>query len=180
MFCPNCAAHNLEDAKFCRACGADISLVPQVMSGRMVEQRASADTGRMRARTARERQPPTMDHAIRRIFTGIAFLLIALASLRGVLGVGRWGLWMLIPALALLGEGVGAYWRVRHLQQQQQPPRGIAPSSSGAPDSAIPPPPRAGAFPSLRTGELVVPPPSVTEGTTRHLGLPVERTPKDN
>ncbi|MFN2482444.1 MAG: zinc-ribbon domain-containing protein, partial [Pyrinomonadaceae bacterium] len=35
MFCPKCAAHNLDEAKFCRACGADISLVPQALTGQL-------------------------------------------------------------------------------------------------------------------------------------------------
>jgi hypothetical protein len=31
-------------------------------------------------------------------------------------------------------------------------------------------PPQYSSFPARKTGELVPPPPSVTEGTTRHLG----------
>ena len=33
MFCPRCAADNSDDAKYCRACGADIHLVPQALTG---------------------------------------------------------------------------------------------------------------------------------------------------
>jgi hypothetical protein len=36
--------------------------------------------------------------------------------------------------------------------------------------AAAPPPQSAGELPRRNTAELVMPPPSVTEGTTRHLG----------
>ena len=37
MFCPKCATQNLEGASFCRTCGANISLVPQALTGQMVQ-----------------------------------------------------------------------------------------------------------------------------------------------
>ena len=33
MFCPKCASQNVDGAHFCRACGANISLVPQALTG---------------------------------------------------------------------------------------------------------------------------------------------------
>ncbi len=180
MFCPKCAAHNLDDAKFCRACGADISLVPQVMSGQMSERIANADAGRVESRDARrERRPASIEHAFKKLFVGIAFLLIAILSFSGVFGVGRWGLWMLIPALAMLGEGIGGFARVK---QQQQQMRAINPPSYAPPYDALSQQQqqRVSALNSLRTGELVERPPSVTEGTTRHLGIPIERTSNDS
>ena len=45
--------------------------------------------------------------------------------------------------------------------------------------ASIPPPLRAGALPPRNTGEIV-PPPSITEGTTRHLNVPAERTRDEN
>ena len=35
MFCPKCATQNLDGASFCRTCGANISLVPQALTGQM-------------------------------------------------------------------------------------------------------------------------------------------------
>ena len=32
MYCPNCAAQNETDMKFCRACGQDLSLISQAMT----------------------------------------------------------------------------------------------------------------------------------------------------
>ncbi len=40
MYCPKCGAQNIEDAKFCRGCGADIGLVPQALTGHLPENRA--------------------------------------------------------------------------------------------------------------------------------------------
>ncbi|MDQ3650266.1 MAG: zinc-ribbon domain-containing protein [Acidobacteriota bacterium] len=37
MYCPSCAVQNVEGASYCRACGANISLVPQAMTGRLPE-----------------------------------------------------------------------------------------------------------------------------------------------
>src|ERR1051326_6573590 len=36
-FCPKCATQNLDGASFCRGCGANISLVPQALTGQMVQ-----------------------------------------------------------------------------------------------------------------------------------------------
>ena len=46
----------------------------------------------------------------------------------------------------------------------------------GAPpgQTAVPPTPRLNELPQRNTGEMI-PPPSVTEATTRHLGVHVER-----
>ena len=43
MFCPKCAAQNADDAKFCRACGTDISLVPQAVTGQLAERLSRED-----------------------------------------------------------------------------------------------------------------------------------------
>ena len=35
MFCPKCAAQNLDGTSFCRVCGANISMIPQALSGEL-------------------------------------------------------------------------------------------------------------------------------------------------
>ena len=37
MFCPKCATQNLDGASFCRTCGANISLVPQALTGQITK-----------------------------------------------------------------------------------------------------------------------------------------------
>jgi hypothetical protein len=73
---------------------------------------------------------------------------------------------MLIPAFSLMATGIAQYIRLKERQQQSafNAPRSVASFA----DRPAPPPVRE--LPQRNTGELVPPPPSVTEGTTRHLG----------
>ena len=176
MFCPKCATQNTEEAKFCRACGTDISLVPQAVSGALAQQLADDDDsrrGRRRRRHKGDRRPPTIDRAVKNVFTGIAFVCIAFAIAGWMPGGHVWWFWMLLPAAAYLGDGVSTYLRVVEERKKLAPPQ-YQPTQA-----YVPPPPRVSALPPRETGEIITPPPSVTEGTTRHLGVPAERTRGD-
>ncbi len=176
MFCPRCAAQNADDAKFCRACGADISLVPQAITGHLAERLAAEDekSGRHRHRHRRS-ETPSVDNAVRQIFMGVAFLLVAFCVFFFMPGSNHWWFWLLIPAFGMLGSGIGSYLRVREDQKRLAPPA-FAPAPS-----ALNAPPRAAADlpPRRETEELLQPPASVTEGTTRHLGVRAERPSND-
>ena len=162
MFCPKCATQNLDGASFCRTCGANISLVPQALTGQMVQPTPPAeevlDESCSRRRRRREL---TLDIAFKNIFIGVAFLIISIALSRTI-GAGWW-FWMLIPAFSLMGTGVAQYIRLRDREQQRmslgQP--GVQPGLPRQDTVALP----------RRTDELRPPVPSVTEGTTRHLGV---------
>ena len=93
---------------------------------------------------------------------GIAFLLVAMALAFSRMGTGWW-FWMLIPAFSMMGTGVAQYIRLKEREK-----RAFQPGNFSQP--SLQPPTQVGAFPVRNTGELVAPPPSVTEGTTRHLG----------
>ncbi|MBA2734150.1 MAG: zinc-ribbon domain-containing protein [Acidobacteria bacterium] len=169
MFCPNCAAQNIEDSKFCRGCGADIGLVPQAMTGHLPVQRAVGydaqgqpydETGR---RISKHKEPPRLDKAITNLFTGVAFLLVAFSVMRFFPGGRMWWFWLLIPAFTMLGGGVAEYVRFKQSKGEDIKLPG------GKSRPAMPKAPaRVSAFPPRNTSELV-PPPSITEGTTRHL-----------
>ena len=159
MFCPKCATQNLDGASFCRSCGANIRLIPQALSGQIEPVRDELDVGRRGRRRGRE---ATIDQACRSGFMGLAFLLVAIALSFSPMGRGWW-FWMLIPAFSMMGSGVAQYLRVKEQQR-----RSMVGSSFDQP--AMPAAPRAESFPARNTGELMAPPPSVTEGTTRHLG----------
>ena len=151
MFCPKCATQNLDGASFCRTCGANISLVPQALTGQIVQPQAEEEvTGRGRRR-GRE---VTLEHAFKNLFMGMAFLLIAIVLSRS--GQGWWP-WLLIPAFIMMGTGLAQSIRLRDREKR----------------SVLQAPPVARAFPERRrsTDELMPPVPSVTEGTTRHLGV---------
>lgn len=171
MYCPKCAVHNGDDAKFCRSCGADISLVPDAVSGQLSQRLAAAESASPGA-YHEGRKRPSLEHAMRSIFMGVAFILIALSIWLLTSGGDDWWFWMLIPAAAMLGNGVAMYMRVKEERQRLAPPSFVPAQGS------VPAPPRAAELPARDTGKMVAPP-SVTEGTTRHLGVPVERHPKD-
>lgn len=159
MFCPKCATQNIDGASFCRVCGANISLVPQALNGQPV---AVQDDSRA-ARRARRRgsRDASIEHSLKNIFIGVAFLFVAVAL--GWSGRGSWWFWMLIPAFSCLGQGIAEYIRFREEQKKPLPLPDYTPSVIAAPPARV-------SLPARNTGELVAPPPSVTEGTTRHLG----------
>ena len=156
MYCPKCATQNAEDTKFCRSCGSNLSLVPQALTGRLPE----APSGRRRHRN-RERNhdrggPANLANGITKLFVGLGFLLVSLAL--GLSSVGRgWWFWMLIPAFASLGKGVAEIVSAKYSPSLTQ----------GMSQPAMPPASRPGELPPRN--EVLFPPPSVTEQTTRQL-----------
>ena len=163
MFCPKCAAQNLDGASFCRVCGANISLVPQALTGQMVQPQVQRDELYEEGRRGRRGKPLTLEAAVKNIFMGMAFLIISIALSRSLMGA-TWWFWMLIPAFSLMGTGIAQFVRVKErdkraaLMPQQTP---LMQPLQSAPPPALP----------RRTDELRPPVPSVTEGTTRHLGV---------
>src|SRR6266850_535244 len=163
MFCPKCATQNLEGASFCRVCGANISLIPQALSGQLPQAREDEDVELSgRARRRHRRREASLDSVFKNVFMGIAFLLVSMALAFSRMGTGWW-FWMLIPAFSMMGTGVAQYIRLKETQRQSVPTGNVRQPS-------LQPPRQVDAFPTRATGELVPPPPSVTEGTTRHLG----------
>jgi len=160
MFCPKCASQNLDGASFCRTCGANISLVPQALTGQLPEP-VEEDDGRRRRR-GKSGRGLSLEHACKNIFMGIAFLIISIALSRSAMGIGWW-FWMLIPAFSMMGTGIAQFVRVKEEQKKRM--------AAGVPmQSAFPAAHRVNPLPPRNTGELMSPPPSITEGTTRHLG----------
>jgi hypothetical protein len=173
MFCPKCATQNGDDARFCRSCGADISLVPQALTGQLAARLSAADDTRRRRPSRRERRdgPASIERAVKNLFMGIAFIFIAFAVRTWAPAGHIWWFWMFLPAAAMLADGVGTYLRLASEGKPHAQPY-------TPPQTAVPPPHRAGSLAPADTGEMV-PPPSVTEGTTRHLGVPAERKRRD-
>ncbi len=110
MYCPKCGTQNIDDASFCRACGANLSLVPQALAGRLPETRdESLPTGRKRRRD----KEPRIDKAVTNVFMGVAFLLVAFMVKNYAPAGFMWWFWMLIPAFSLMGGGVAEFMRLR-------------------------------------------------------------------
>ena len=170
MFCPKCATQNGDDAKFCRACGADISLVPQAVTGALAERLAAVEARRdLRHRHRRgDKGPPSIERAVRHLFMGVAFIFLAFAIRTWAPAGNIWWFWMLLPAASMLADGVSSFLRLGEEKRRRESLPYVQTQT------AVPPPRYASALPPRDTGEMS-PPPSVTEATTRHLGVPVER-----
>ena len=154
MFCPKCATQNIDGAHFCRSCGANISLVPQALTGQLAQPQPpmTEDGGSYRTRRRREL---TLEQPVQNFFLGIAFVIIALVLSRTIGQV--WWFWMLIPAASLMAKGIAQFIRLKNHQNRV----GLA---APAVNRSFVEPPRPGE-------ELRGPVGSVTEGTTRHLGV---------
>jgi zinc ribbon protein len=170
MFCPKCATPNADDARFCRGCGADISLVQPAVTGTLAERMAAADDDTRRGRRRRHRgdRQPSIERAVKSLFMGVAFICVAFAVMTWAPAGRIWWFWMFLPAASLLADGVGTYLRIQR-EDKKSNLQTYTPAQT-----AVPPPRHVSALPPRDTGEMI-PPPSVTEGTTRHLSVPVER-----
>ena len=160
MFCPKCATQNVDGASFCRSCGANISLIPQALSGELPQPQNEGAEGGL-CLTGKRSKAVTIESSFKNIFSGIAFLMVAIAL---AFSIGRgWWFWMLLPAFSLLGSGFAQYIRWREQEKRR---------ALGQPQLTreFSQPPSYREVRRRNTGELMAPVASVTEGTTRHLG----------
>jgi hypothetical protein len=192
MYCPQCATDNLDNASFCRGCGSNISLVPQALTGTLPAAADSAeddddsrDARRRRRRKDKSKRPPSIEHGIKNIFMGIAFIIVALSVGIFAKGGHDWWFWMLIPAFAMLGGGVAELARLKLEKDAGLP---AVPRQATLPAAPVAQQ-RPSVLPPRNTGEMIPQPPSVTERTTRHLGVerparqvetPIENRPKNS
>jgi len=154
MYCPRCATHNIDDTKFCRSCGANLALVPQALTGQLPE-RGSRRRYRHRHR---DDGPATVEGAITKLFAGIGFLLVSMAVWFFFPGGRYWWFWLLIPAFSILGKGIAEVVSLK-LGGGADVRTGPNTLSSGIQTGELNP----------NRNEVALPPPSVTEQTTRQL-----------
>lgn len=170
MYCPKCGTQNLEEIKYCRSCGANLSLVPQALSGELLKERAVGHDaeGKPYDRHGRRiHHQPSLARGIQQAFLGSAFFIIAIVLF---MTGQKWGLWMLIPAFTILGKGVADIVASKYSQTSEQPNA----------RHAAPPTRTTGELPPERDyGALPKSPPSVTENTTRHLDSTIEQRPRE-
>ena len=174
MFCPRCGVNNVDDAKYCRACGADIGLVALALEHRLrrgpfgfevVEREEPAK----KERKDKRKEPPRLEKGLQNIFMGVAWLIIFYVAFFYYGGSFYFWGWLLIPMLASFGEGLG---QIIHSQRE---PRSLAPAAADEPEP-LPEHPRPEELPAPDTSEIVpAPARSVTEETTRKLGVPATR-----
>jgi len=173
MFCQKCGTKNPDNGKFCRNCGIDLSGISTVPNGELIQPQYFSDhKGRMKSNDPDELWSAGLKNTI----LGVGFLIVAIVLLLTDVAGGRSWWWaMLIPAFSLLAGGIGTLSKSKRIEKKKTaafvgnnqnqfttvPPNASLPSQQTEyvnPQTSI-----------YDTGELV--PPSVIEGTTRHLEI---------
>lgn len=161
MFCPKCGIENSEEIKFCRRCGSDLRLIPEVMSGKLT-------VGDV------DKKKPTWEAAMIFLSLSLAFFIVSIVLAFQPMGAGWW-FWLLFAGFTMLALGVAQVLNMRQIREDNI-------KISSEKDVSLPEPENANALPPKQTefardivdikdrsGDLV--PPSVVEGTTRKLEM---------
>jgi hypothetical protein len=152
MFCPKCAEQNLDDAKFCRSCGANVSLVAQALtSGLQLD--INAD---------REKQASGVMYTI--ISLGLAALAIVILFLAPP--QDGWAIFFatMIAACVMFGVAVRNFVSAQHHERPFNLNANKRTAELKAQEGAA-----GGELPPARDTASMVTPASVTESTTRNL-----------
>ena len=164
MFCPNCGSQNAKETTYCRTCGANLSLVPQALTGQLTND----DDSRRKLKRRRRDEPANLAHGINKSVMGVGFLLVAFCALLFAPAGRLWWFWMLIPAFGMLSKGISEIVLARGAFK---PLQGDQPTTASMPRRVT------GELPPEPPG-YTLPPPSVTEQTTRHLDPNKDRYPQ--
>lgn len=183
MFCPKCGTKNPDDGKFCRSCGVDIGVVSKALTGNPksddlglgMDLDSSLGLFPTTPEDERRRSDPAEVYgdAVKAIISGIGFLIVSIVLFTtGVAGGKAWWWAMLFPAFTFLGKGISDLLKSKKMEQRRALHASEnVPVLNSARSTNAELPPASTEFVSpksrYRTGELA--PPSVVEGTTRHL-----------
>jgi zinc-ribbon domain len=161
MYCPQCATQNIDRARFCRSCGANVSLVPQALSGHLPESQSDKIERAIKGAIKRRREP-NLARGLRKTSIGIAFLMAVAVLFFTRHSVGFGAIWLLIPAFMLLGKGIA---EVVTVISEGRGAKQLAATPAALHTNQLP----------LQSNYDSLAPPSVTEGTTRHLDTAPEK-----
>lgn len=155
MYCPSCAANNIDEARFCRACGATLNS--------RLQSRAGASPTLNEAEVlahdlAESRKRKSVERGWMFLFIGVSFILMAFI-LRSVPDGSSWWFWMFPAAAAMLGMGIAQLATGKSDRKTLPSSKLNAVMPDGSPVKEIP---------TRDTSEISLPP-SVTEGTTKLL-----------
>ena len=172
MYCPRCAAQNLDDAKFCRACGTNLESVALALSGEHRPAKLGKDRGgdTLDEMSWLEKRNEAVSSIIKgtglmaaSLLIGVALGLFSKAADWIIIWVGLAG-WMACWGVISMTSGIGTLLEsksmLRYIKRTSQETLAPAAQSLLADDSR-------------RIPDALAPPISVTEYTTEP--LPKER-----
>ena len=157
MFCPKCGSPNVDDTKFCRVCGAEVSNMPAAM--------ATKRTGNL---SLAEKQIDLYGSGMRGTLIGLGFVIssgIAFAVSMRAAVLALFALFFLAFASYFLGTGISRILQARALKRLIDRDR---PELTATTDAALPDPFKP-AHSIYENEDLAQLPTSVTEHTTMHL-----------
>ena len=186
MFCPKCGTQGIDGTKFCRNCGADLEVVSAALTGKLALPNQKSLKKAKKDNCEETNDPDRLwSSFIRNTLVGLAFIAIAVyLTVSGKMGGNVWGFWLLIPGAGSVAGGISSYLKIKRIERTRREFQSLATARNDAPvfanhqNSSLPPN-RANFAdlyqpPAQNTGELVMPPASVTEDTTRHLNHETE------
>ena len=155
MFCPKCGSQNVDESRFCRGCGADLTGVLAVIEGKPALGQPVA-----------EKQIDLFSSGVRNVVLAFGF---AVFSLIIFLIPGDTHFWVvfLVPVMILLASGISRILKANGLKELREEEakrltsRQTPVLAAGRQDYIEPS--------IYETDDLLKVPSSVTEGTTRNL-----------
>jgi hypothetical protein len=181
MFCQKCGTQNPDNGKFCRACGTDLGNNSIAVAGgssmQPIQPVNPAFYVNRKGRIKSNDPDELWAGGIKSVIMGVGFLVVALALLiTNVAGGQAWWWSMLFPAFSMLAAGASHIARSKRITEKQSTGNFVAqnqflnsqtPQNLPATQTDYIKPQQKSIY---DTGELFAPP-SVTEGTTRHLEI---------
>lgn len=184
MFCPKCGTENPDTGKFCRSCGTDLSGVSKALTNKSSEHDMWGGDwtgmGDSIGYGHSNRKPTNPDDlfisGVKGVIMGFGFLGVSLALLfTGVAGGKAWWWALLFPAVIMFANGVTQILKSDSLKKKKAEATPVMQNqfTMNSPQQNLPPSQTEYVKPQgsiYETGELI-PPPSVTEHTTKHLEM---------
>ena len=159
MYCPKCGIQNNDETKFCRGCGENLKVVSQAMSRHLPVILASKMDAYLERKNSRIRRD-----SIYGALSGTIFLICGLYFIiEGKTSWARSSFFVAIGCIALLWSLWDHLVYKRSLSLDVRVVRG---------------PPTADELAQIDAAQIVEPPASITESTTRHFDATIERQDK--
>lgn len=119
MFCPKCGTQNPDNGKFCRSCGTDLQPVSNVLSGKSASNQLQGFEALNEIKNWNRRGKPVhWEGAVGKLFSGLAFLVAAIAlAVTGAAGGRFWWYWLLFPAFGAIGSGVAQIIQLKKMER---------------------------------------------------------------